>query len=248
MVGARCSRWLSVSIAAPRLGKRSEARRETRVIDPAAQQAILDRILVLVTPQPSSQRLLRRAWRSAQRLGADLDVLWVRGQSKSLTHDQTVALAALRRLTAILAADVAGYSRLMHNDEEATHARLTMLLADALEPSIAQHGGHGGQQHRPRQSPGERALLEHERRILEQEPEELFHHQALILILERPPYVWKVYDVMGAGGRSASRSPRASRGESRSGWSTAPCSRSRPVGCPCRGRPWPGRRGGRGRD
>ena len=29
-----------------------------------------------------------------------------------------------RRLAAILAADVAGYSRLMHNDEEATHARL----------------------------------------------------------------------------------------------------------------------------
>jgi TolB-like protein/class 3 adenylate cyclase len=46
-----------------------------------------------------------------------------------------------RRLAAILAADVAGYSRLMHNDEEATHARLTVLLSDAVEPSIAQHGG-----------------------------------------------------------------------------------------------------------
>ena len=46
-----------------------------------------------------------------------------------------------RRLSAILAADVAGYSRLMHNDEEGTHARLTMLLTDAVEPSIAQHGG-----------------------------------------------------------------------------------------------------------
>ena len=39
-----------------------------------------------------------------------------------------------RRLSAILAADVAGYSRLMHNDEEATHAKLTALLADAVEP------------------------------------------------------------------------------------------------------------------
>jgi TolB-like protein/class 3 adenylate cyclase len=46
-----------------------------------------------------------------------------------------------RRLAAILAADVAGYSRLMHNDEEATHARLTMLLTEAVEPSITQHGG-----------------------------------------------------------------------------------------------------------
>jgi len=46
-----------------------------------------------------------------------------------------------RRLSAILAADVAGYSRLMHADEEATHARLTALLADAVEPAIAEHGG-----------------------------------------------------------------------------------------------------------
>ena len=46
-----------------------------------------------------------------------------------------------RRLSAILAADVAGYSRLMHDDEEATHARLTALLADAVEPAIAEHGG-----------------------------------------------------------------------------------------------------------
>jgi class 3 adenylate cyclase len=46
-----------------------------------------------------------------------------------------------RRLSAILAADVAGYSRLMHNDEEATHAKLTALLADAVAPAIADHGG-----------------------------------------------------------------------------------------------------------
>jgi TolB-like protein/class 3 adenylate cyclase len=46
-----------------------------------------------------------------------------------------------RRLSAILAADVAGYSRLMHNDEEATHARLTTLLTEAVEPSIMQHSG-----------------------------------------------------------------------------------------------------------
>src|SRR5450432_4206137 len=46
-----------------------------------------------------------------------------------------------RRLSAILAADVAGYSRLMHSDEEATHARLTALLADGVEPAIANHGG-----------------------------------------------------------------------------------------------------------
>jgi TolB-like protein/class 3 adenylate cyclase/Tfp pilus assembly protein PilF len=48
---------------------------------------------------------------------------------------------AERKLTAILAADVAGYSRLMHADEEATHAKLTMLLTDAVAPAIAEHGG-----------------------------------------------------------------------------------------------------------
>jgi class 3 adenylate cyclase len=46
-----------------------------------------------------------------------------------------------RRLSAILAADVAGYSRLMHNDEEATHCRLVGLLTDAVNPAIADHGG-----------------------------------------------------------------------------------------------------------
>jgi len=44
-------------------------------------------------------------------------------------------------LSAILAADVAGYSRLMHHDEEATHAKLRALLTDAVEPAIAEHGG-----------------------------------------------------------------------------------------------------------
>lgn len=46
-----------------------------------------------------------------------------------------------RRLAAILVADVAGYSRLMHNDEEATHAKVTALLAHVVLPAIAEHGG-----------------------------------------------------------------------------------------------------------
>jgi len=46
-----------------------------------------------------------------------------------------------RRLSAILAGDAAGYSRLMHTDEEATHAKLRTLLAEGVEPAIAEHGG-----------------------------------------------------------------------------------------------------------
>src|SRR5262245_8883010 len=45
-----------------------------------------------------------------------------------------------RRLSAILVADVAGYSRLMHNDEEGTHAKLTGLLTDPVAPAITVHG------------------------------------------------------------------------------------------------------------
>src|ERR1700761_2689319 len=46
-----------------------------------------------------------------------------------------------RRLAAILVADVAGYSRLMHLSEEATHARVTALLTSRVLPVIAEHGG-----------------------------------------------------------------------------------------------------------
>ena len=46
-----------------------------------------------------------------------------------------------RRLAAILAADVVGYSRLMAADEAGTHARLTALRKDFLEPKIAEHRG-----------------------------------------------------------------------------------------------------------
>jgi TolB-like protein len=46
-----------------------------------------------------------------------------------------------RRLAAILVADVAGYSRLMHADEEATHSRVTALLTNIVMPTIAEYGG-----------------------------------------------------------------------------------------------------------
>src|SRR5512143_2136026 len=46
-----------------------------------------------------------------------------------------------RRLAAILAADVAGYSRLMGHDEEGTLRRLKAHLAELIEPHIAAHRG-----------------------------------------------------------------------------------------------------------
>ena len=46
-----------------------------------------------------------------------------------------------RRLAAILAADVAGYSRLMEEDEEGTHAALTALRRELTDPKIKEHRG-----------------------------------------------------------------------------------------------------------
>jgi adenylate cyclase len=48
---------------------------------------------------------------------------------------------AERRLTAILAADVAGYSRLMGIDEEGTVARLKSHRRELVDPKIAEHRG-----------------------------------------------------------------------------------------------------------
>src|SRR6516164_197700 len=47
----------------------------------------------------------------------------------------------VRRLTAILAADVAGYSRLMGADEEGTHERLKAHLGELVNPKIAEYRG-----------------------------------------------------------------------------------------------------------
>ena len=51
-------------------------------------------------------------------------------------------MATVRRLTAIFAADVAGYSRLMGADEEGTHERLKAHLGQLVEPKIKEHRGH----------------------------------------------------------------------------------------------------------
>jgi len=50
-------------------------------------------------------------------------------------------MSPTRRLAAILAADVAGYSRLMGADEEGTHERLKAHLRELIEPKIAEHRG-----------------------------------------------------------------------------------------------------------
>ncbi len=80
------------------------ATREDRLVDRAAPQAVGERLLALVTPQPSSQRIVRRAWRSAQRLGAELDVLIV--LAREPTEPEREQIDAFHRLASLLGAQV----------------------------------------------------------------------------------------------------------------------------------------------
>jgi two-component system sensor histidine kinase KdpD len=79
-----------------------EARRRAIPLEPLVKQALAERILALIEPQPKSQRILRRAWRSAQRLSAEIDALWVRPAHYEPSPEEATQLAALRRLASIL--------------------------------------------------------------------------------------------------------------------------------------------------
>jgi two-component system sensor histidine kinase KdpD len=125
---------------------RPNSRRE-RLIDTQAQQAISERLLALITPQPGAQRIVRRAWRSAQRLGAELDVLWVARANP--TAEQSEQIDALRRLASVLGAhllleqgdDVALITQRVARERNTTyilmgpphhHGALTRLLRPSL--------------------------------------------------------------------------------------------------------------------
>ena len=81
-------------------------RDEHQVLGQAAPQAVGERLLALVTPQASSQRVVRRAWRSAQRLGAEMDVLTVLPPGREPSPEEAEQLDALRRLGSLLGAHV----------------------------------------------------------------------------------------------------------------------------------------------
>lgn len=75
-----------------------------RISDTDAPQAIGEHLLALIKPRPRSQRLVRRAWRSAQRLGAELDLLWVSPPGQDPHGEEAEQLRALERLAAVLGA------------------------------------------------------------------------------------------------------------------------------------------------
>jgi two-component system sensor histidine kinase KdpD len=126
---------------------RSGGRRE-RLIDTQAPQAISERLLALITPHPGAQRIVRRAWRSAQRLGAELDVLWVARANP--TSEQSEQIDALRRLASVLGAhllveqgdDVAVVTQRVARERNTTYILMGAPhdrgpLARMLRPSLA---------------------------------------------------------------------------------------------------------------
>jgi two-component system sensor histidine kinase KdpD len=91
----------------------------------AGPQAIAERLLALATLAPHSERVVRRAWRSAQRLDAELDVLVVRPAGRPPSTEDRKRLEALRRLTAMLGAR-------LHVEEGDDVAAVAIRLARSL--------------------------------------------------------------------------------------------------------------------
>jgi two-component system sensor histidine kinase KdpD len=91
----------------------------------AGPQAIAERLLALATLEPHSERVVRRAWRSAQRLDGELDVLVVRPSGRAPSEDDRKRLEALRRLCAMLGAR-------LHVEEGDDIAAVAIRLARSL--------------------------------------------------------------------------------------------------------------------
>ena len=115
---------------------RSGTREERVAAD--APKAVGERLLALVRPQPSSQRLVRRAWRSAQRLGTDLDLLWVKPPGKPIEGEVERQVTALRQLASVLGATLLIEE---HDDLVAAAARVVrergttyIMVGESLPP------------------------------------------------------------------------------------------------------------------
>jgi two-component system sensor histidine kinase KdpD len=95
-------RQVAEEVGNKRLTTVEPSRSGEETIAAEAPQAVGERLLALVEPYPGAQRLVRRAWRSAQRLGAEVDLLWVRPSGRPLSDEQERSLGALRQLASVL--------------------------------------------------------------------------------------------------------------------------------------------------
>lgn len=98
-------RQVAEDVEAKRLVREPEPGRGER-LGPrgGGNEPVGERVLALVALRPRSQRVVRRAWRSAQRLGAELDLLVVRPTAQRANAEERDLLEAMRRLAAMLGA------------------------------------------------------------------------------------------------------------------------------------------------
>lgn len=97
-------RQVAEDVEAKRLVREPEAGRHERLAPRGGSELVGERVLALVALRPRSQRVVRRAWRSAQRLGAELDLLVVRPTARRASAEERDQLEAMRRLAAMLGA------------------------------------------------------------------------------------------------------------------------------------------------
>jgi two-component system sensor histidine kinase KdpD len=96
-------RQVAEEVEAKRLAPSGPIRAE-RLTHTAAPQAVGERLLALIKLTPASQRVVRRSYRSSQRLSAELDLLHVARPGTLARVDENPQLGAIRRLASVLGA------------------------------------------------------------------------------------------------------------------------------------------------
>jgi two-component system, OmpR family, sensor histidine kinase KdpD len=99
-------RQVAEEVEAKRLVRDPLALREERLFGSVEPKAFAERLLALAKLDQSSERVVRRAWRSAQRLHAELDILVVRAPGEEPSAQARGDLEALRRIAAVLGANL----------------------------------------------------------------------------------------------------------------------------------------------
>jgi two-component system sensor histidine kinase KdpD len=97
-------RQVAEEVEAKRLVRDDLDLREERLFGSAPAKPIAERLLALAKLAPSSERVVRRAWRASQRLGAELDILVVRDPGSEPSAAEREQLESLRRIAATLGA------------------------------------------------------------------------------------------------------------------------------------------------
>jgi two-component system sensor histidine kinase KdpD len=96
-------RQVAEEVEAKRLFRETLDAREERLFG-LAPAPIAERLMALVPLSKAAEPVIRRAWRSSVRLGADLDVLVVRDPETAPSAEEREELETLRRITATLGA------------------------------------------------------------------------------------------------------------------------------------------------